>query len=152
MSNRQKPAPPGPCNHSEGVSFIILTANFSLQSAEGTNGFFFFFFLPSTFKRYGLEVARLGRGSSWERTMAVAQSFHPRARLPQSLLPRHHFLYWASSPWSPTRCLASRASELWTPKVRLSVTEELLVDFTSLSFVPLWWQQAMQVESNWSNW
>lgn len=36
MSNQQKPAPPGPCNRSEGVSFNP-TGNFSLPSAEGTN-------------------------------------------------------------------------------------------------------------------
>lgn len=142
MSNQQKPAPPEPCNQSEGVSFTP-TANFSLQSAEGTNEF-----LPSTLAHVAWKWLSQAGFGSWERAMSVAQSFLPSGRLPRSPLPRLLFPHWSSSPQSPQGVWLQ---ESVNSGCLSSVAQPELISFLFHLFL-CGGQQAMQVESNLSDW
>lgn len=128
MSNQAKPAPPGPCNHSEGVSFT-LAANFTLQSAESTSEF-----LPSTLADMTYKgLAQVGAGS-WERAMSVAQSFVPRDRLPAP--PYLGPSFCTGLPRSPTRYVSDCRSQR-TPDAEIQLLS--LHYFIPFPFVPLWW-------------
>lgn len=143
MSNQAKPAPPGPCNHSEGVSFT-LAANFTLQSAESTSEF-----LPSTLADMTYKgLAQVGAGS-WERAMSVAQSFVPRDRLPAPPYLGPSFSTGLPHLGHPQgMCLTAGVSELQMPKFSCSVC---IISFLFHLFL-CGGQLTMQVESNWSDW
>lgn len=145
MTNQQKPAPPGPCNHSEGVSFTP-TANFSMQSAEVPVSLF-----AKYPYRHGLEVSCphwvwVGAGkeqSLWPRVSSPVVGF-PTISCPD-LLFSAGFPH-LSHPWGVwlQECVNSRCqSPLLSHRGALSLFH------CSLLFVPLWWATSRARRIKW---
>lgn len=112
MSNQQKPAPPGPCNHSEGVSFTP-DANFSLQSTKVFNESFCQALLQTW-------LESVFPGWSWDLGESnICDPEHSTQWKPSPLpLPEPFYLYSASLPRSPTRCLGCESQWILDAQVQ----------------------------------
>lgn len=147
MSNQQKPAPPGPCNHSEGVSFMP-DANFSLQSTKVFNESFCQALLQTWLESVS---PRLELGSRWKQYM-WSGAFYPMEAFP--IAPAWALLSLLSFLTTVTH----KVSGLWESmnsgcpgSVMLSQRGSELTSLQfHLFFCGEW--QVMQVKSNWCDW